>query len=296
MPRSSWKGYVRLSLVSVPVQALNAALPGGGEIHLHQLHAECNNRIRYQKVCPVHGEVAATDIVMGYEYAKGKYVIVEPDELDKLRTDADRAINIDTFVPPDEIDPLYFDGRTYYLIPDGPVAHKPYAVLQQAMREAGKFAIGNAVFNGKEQLVLVRAIENVLSLSMLKNAEEVRLPITMTDDVGEVVVSKEELRLAHTLIDASTADQFDLTQYKDLYTQRMTKLIESKIAGEEVVAQPHDEQPGIINLMDALRKSVAASKSKSRSAKSTNGKSARPKHKLAPSRRKKVASLRRKSS
>ena len=299
MPRSSWKGYLRLSLVSVPVQALNATLPGGGEIHLNQLHAECNNRIRYQKVCPIHGEVPADEIVSGYEYAKGKYVIIEPNELDKLRTEADRSINIDTFVAPDEIDPLYFDGRTYYLLPDGPVAQKPYAVLQRGMKQTGKYAIASAVFSGKEQLVLVRALDELLSLSMLKNEQEIRQPTTFSDEVAHVEVTKEELRLAHTLIDASTAAKFDLSKYTDLYTERMTKLIESKVAGEEIVAPPETEHRGVINLMDALRQSVAETKSKttkSASTKSAARKPARPGHKLAASRRKKPAALRKKSS
>src|SRR5262249_49973890 len=99
-PRSSWKGYLRLSLVSVPVQAFNAAEPGDGDIHLHQLHSECHSRIRYQKVCPIHGEVSNDEIVRGYEHAKGQYIVIDDEELGKLRTKSDRAVNIDTFVDP----------------------------------------------------------------------------------------------------------------------------------------------------------------------------------------------------
>ncbi len=147
-PRSSWKGYLRLSLVSVPVQAFNAAESGGGDIHLNQLHATCHNRIRYKKVCPVHGEVPNEEIVMGYEYAKGEYVIVDDAEVDKLRTEADRAINIDTFVPRDSIDPIYFNGRTYYLLPDGAMGVKPYAVLLKALNAEDRWAVGQGVFFG----------------------------------------------------------------------------------------------------------------------------------------------------
>src|SRR5579871_6300548 len=128
-PRSSWKGYLRLSLVSVPVQAINAMASEGGKIHLHLLHSKCHNRIRYEKVCPIHGEVPNDEIVHGYEHAKGQYVVIEDEDVDQLRSEADKAINIDTFVSPSEIDPLYFDGRTYYLLPDGPMGAKPYAVL-----------------------------------------------------------------------------------------------------------------------------------------------------------------------
>src|SRR3954462_3977380 len=121
--RTSWKGFLRLSLVSVPVKAYSAAASGNGRIHLNQLHETCHSRIRYQKVCPLHGEVTSDEIVSGYEYAKGQYVVIDEDELDKLRTPAERAINIDKFVPFSTIDPLYFDGRAYYLLPDGPVGN-----------------------------------------------------------------------------------------------------------------------------------------------------------------------------
>ena len=120
--RSSWKGFLRLSLVSVPVKAYTAAASGGGEIHLNQLHAECHSRIQYKKTCPLHGEVKAEEIVSGYEYSKGQYVIVDTDELSKLRTEDDKAIKVNAFIAPDDLDPIYQTGKTYYLVPDGPVA------------------------------------------------------------------------------------------------------------------------------------------------------------------------------
>lgn len=287
-PRSSWKGYLRLSLVSVPVQAFNAVVSGGGEIHLNQLHADCGSRIRYKKVCPIHGEVSNSEIVSGYEHSKGRYVIVEPDELDKLRTDADRAVNIDTFVEPDEIDPLYYDGRSYYLVPDGPVGQKPYAVLTRAMQALGKYAVGQAVFSGKEQLVLVRPVEDLLVMTMLNYEAQVRRPSAFDDELTKPDVSKEEVRLAETLIKASTTGKFDLNKYHDLYTERLTKLINAKVQGEEIVAPPEEEVTPVINLMDALRKSVAQAKG--------SGRTAKPPRKMASSRRAKATTARRKSS
>src|SRR5689334_10446337 len=117
--RTSWKGFLRLSLVSVPVRAYSAAATEHGRIHLHQLHDKCHSRIRYQKMCTIHGEVSNQEIVSGYEYAKGQYVVVDDADLEKARTPAERAISIDRFVPPDSIDPFYYDGRGYYLLPDG---------------------------------------------------------------------------------------------------------------------------------------------------------------------------------
>jgi DNA end-binding protein Ku len=261
-PRSSWKGYLRLSLVSVPVQAFNAAASDGGEIHFHQLHATCHSRIRYEKVCPVHGEVSNDEIVRGYEYAKGKYVVVDDDEIDKLRTDADRAITIDTFIAPHAIDPAYFDGRTYYLVPDGPMGNKPYAVLLRALLDEDRWAIGQAVFFGREQLVLLRPLAQVLCLEMLHYHDQVRLPDAVVADIPLAAVNKQELRLASKLIAASTQKKFDIAKYDDTYTAKLKELIEAKVAGKEIVAAPEEEETPVINLMDALRKSVDKAQSR----------------------------------
>ena len=285
-PRSSWKGYLRLSLVSVPVQAFNAAESGGGDIHLNQLHSVCHNRIRYKKVCPVHGEVPNDEIVMGYEYGKGEYVIIDEDEVDKLRTEADKAINIDTFVPRDSIDPVYFNGRTYYLLPDGPMGLKPYAVLLKALDAEGRWAVGQAVFFGREQLVMLRPLDEVICLEMLHYAAQVRQPASFTSELSLPPVAKEELRLASKLIEASTRDKFDLAQYEDQYTTRLKELIDAKVAGKEIVAAPGaEESTPVINLMDALRQSVARAKqpqSRKKPAASTAPAASRAAHGLTP--------------
>src|SRR5262245_22020078 len=117
--RSSWEGFLRLNLISVPVKAFSATQSGGGRIGFHQIHAKCKNRIRYKKVCPVHGEVTNDEIVSGYEVAKGQHVLIKPDELKKLRGDADKSIDIDVFVKPGDVDPLFFTDRSYFLTPSG---------------------------------------------------------------------------------------------------------------------------------------------------------------------------------
>src|SRR5437588_10618525 len=119
--RSVWSGFIRFGLVTVPVKAYTGAVSGGGGIALNQLHSACNSRIQYKKVCPAHGEVRAEDIVSGYEFAKGQYVVIDPAELEKLRTPSDKAINVQAFVAPESLDARYFSGKTYYLLPDGPV-------------------------------------------------------------------------------------------------------------------------------------------------------------------------------
>ena len=139
--RPSWDGFLKVNLLAVPVKAYSAIVSGGGKIHFHLVHKKCNNRIRYKKTCPVHGEVRNDEIVSGYEIAKGQYVIVEPEDLNKLRTENDNAISIDVFIHPRELDPVYYSGRTYYLVPDGRVAQKPYSVLQEVMAAQERFGI-----------------------------------------------------------------------------------------------------------------------------------------------------------
>ena len=173
--RHSWKGFLKLSLVTIPVKAI-PAIAGGNEVHLNQLHAACHSRIRYRKTCPVHGEVANDEIVSGYEYAKDQYVVIDPDELDKLRTASDKAITIDAFVAPGCIDPLYAGGKTYYLVPDGPVATRSYAVLWQGMRQEKRHAIAQAVLHKREQLLWLRPLDGLLAVTQLHYDDQVTKP------------------------------------------------------------------------------------------------------------------------
>ena len=131
-PRSSFRGFLRLSLVSVPVRGFTSTRTGG-EVRLNQLHRDCHNRVRYKKVCPEHGELASDDIVSGYEHAKDSYVVIDPAEVQALRKQSEKTVDILGFVPASEIDPMYFSGRMYYLTPDGAAGQKPYQLLREAM-------------------------------------------------------------------------------------------------------------------------------------------------------------------
>jgi DNA end-binding protein Ku len=288
--RSSWKGYLKLSLVSVPVQAFNVTASGGGEIHFNQLHSACNSRIKYQKVCPIHGEVSKDEIVSGYEFAKGQYAIVDPDEIEKLRSENDRAITIEEFIEPDQLDPVYLDGRNYYLVPDTPVGQKPYAVLHEAMMKRNRAGIARVVFSGRDQLVLVRPMDGLLTMSILNYDSQVRKPEAVSDEVHKPEISAQELKLAEMLIDASTAKKFDYSKYEDLYTKRLTELINAKVEGKELVAPPAEEEVPVINLMDALKQSLGKA-GKAESA----AKRAKPAKKMAASRRQTVARKRKSS-
>jgi DNA end-binding protein Ku len=272
--RTSWEGYVRLNLLSVPVKAYNATVSGEGKIRFHMIHAECHNRIHYKKVCPVHGEVPNEEIVSGYEYAKGKYVIVDPDELDKLLPENDKAINIDVFIRPEALDPVYYGGRSYYLVPDGRVAEKPYVVLQRVMEEQRRYAVARMIFSGVEHAVLVRSVDGLLVVTMLIYDAQVKKPSAFRDEVPDVSVGKEELELAERLVEASTTDEFDFSQYHDEYTGKVAKLLEAKASGKKIVPARGHEEPAVINLMDALRRSLSHAK---REATTKNGSGARTK-------------------
>jgi DNA end-binding protein Ku len=254
--RPSWDGYLKFNLISVPVKAYNATVTGGGKIGLHLVHAKCHNRIRYQKVCPIHGEVTKDEIVSAYEIAKGQYVVLEPGELAELKTENDKAISIDTFIHPDALDPIYFSGSTYYLVPDGRVAQKPYAAIQEVLADKKLHGIAQVVFAGRGQVAAVRAMGGLLAMSLLSYTEQVRKPAQFEEEVTQGEVSAEERRLAQTLIEASTSEAFDLSRYHDEYTARLAKLIEAHSKGKKIVAEKAHEEPVVINLMDALRQSL----------------------------------------
>lgn len=177
--RASWKGNMTFGLVSFGVEAFNAINREGSDIHFHQLHAKCHSRIHYEKVCPIHGPVPNDEIVSGYEISKGRYIEIDPEELDAVRTQHERALKIDAFVSPETIDPLYFDGRMYYLLPADGTAEEPYAVVTAAMEREERYGVGQVVFSGKDQVVLVRPMEGVLHMAMLNYEAEIRQPETI---------------------------------------------------------------------------------------------------------------------
>jgi DNA end-binding protein Ku len=256
-PRSSWKGFIRLNLVSVPVKGYTATSSGGGEVALNQIHSACNSRIKYQKHCPIHGEVPKEEIVSGFEIAKDQYVMIDPAEVDKLRSESDKAVTIDAFIPQDKLDPIYFSGKNYYLVPDGPVAFRPYALLVAGIKEQGVCGIARVVMHSRDQLVLLRPIDRLLAMSILNFETQLVKPSTFEAEVPAQDVGSDELKLVNMLIKATTPKAVDLAQYKDTYSDKLTKLIEAKVAGKEIITPPSQEAGQVVNLMDALKASLA---------------------------------------
>ena len=253
--RPSWEGHLTFNLVSIPVKAFNAVGASSGKIGFHMLHAGCNERIRYKKVCPVHGEVTNDDIVYGYEHAKGQYVTVGKDEKGELKEKDDKAIVIDTFVAPDAIDPIYFSGRTYYLVPNGPAAQKPYAVMMEAMRAHERLGIARLVLSGRGHVAVVRPFGKLLGMTLLAYEDQVKPPTPYEAEVGSPAVSSKERELAEALLDSATSD-FDLSRYKDDYAAKLAKLVQGKTRRK--VGRGQAKPAGDVDdLMDALRKSLA---------------------------------------
>lgn len=264
MPRASWKGFIRVSLVSIPVEGYTASATGESQIALNQLHDGCGERIRYKKTCPVHGEVTSDEIVMGYQYERDQYALVDPDEIEALRSEADRSINVDRFVTPSEIDARFFAGKTYYLIPQGKPGQKPYALLQRAIADAKVVGLAQVVISNREQLVALRPIGRLLAASVLQYAADVKPVEEFEKMLEDEAVSAQELKLAKTLIAATQEKKADLPQYHDLYAERLRELVEAKVEGREVVKAKtgNGKAPPTINLIEALKASLEFKKTR----------------------------------
>jgi DNA end-binding protein Ku len=252
--RPSWSGLLQFSLVSIPVKAF-PAVSSSEATHFHQLHADCGQRIRYEKRCPTHGPVEAAAIVKGYPYAPDRYVVVDADELDRLRPVQDRALRLERFLDAQHVDPVLFAGRCLYLRPDGLAAHRPYQVLTETLRQRNKWALGRVILSGHRQLILVRPTGRLLACDVLHYPSHVRAAAPGSD-VSNATASVEELQLASMLVDAASGP-VDWSGYRDDSAVELRALVEAKIAGQSQ-SVPGDEPVAVLSLLDALKQSVAA--------------------------------------
>ncbi|MGE3315417.1 MAG: Ku protein [Planctomycetaceae bacterium] len=289
---SSWKGYLKVSLVSIPLKAYTASNSRTPAISLNQLHKSCKSRIRYKKFCPIHGEVSADEIVSGYEYAKDRYAIIEPEELRQLHPGGDKSLTIDAFIDEDAVDSIYMAGQTYYLVPDGPVGQKPYSLLRRSLVAEKRQGIGTVVIASRERLVRIRPVGRLLAMETLIYASDIKQPEAFEDEIADAEPSPQELKLSKALVEAMTKRKLDLADYADQHTVNLTKLVEAKVEGKELVTPPAGREPQIINLMDALKESVrrvkAPSKTVSSVARVKRARlAAKPRTKKEPQRRRK---------
>jgi DNA end-binding protein Ku len=254
--RSTWKGYLKVSLVNIPIRVFPAT-ESAASLSFNQLHAECETRIQQKKWCPkCDREVSNSEIVKGYEFEKGRYVVMEEEDFAKVTVESTRVINLLQFSDDTAIDPMYVD-KAYYLAPDGAVAADAFAVMREGMR--GKAGIGKVALYGREYLVAVRPKDNGLVMYTMHHAAEIR-GIDQVEELGSVPTSvkPEELKLARQVVEMFAGD-LDLKDYKDEYKEELRRIIQAKVAGEEVVAQAPVEAPtNVVDLMAALRKSLDA--------------------------------------
>jgi DNA end-binding protein Ku len=251
--RPTWKGYLKISLVNIPIKVFPAT-DAGATLSFNQLHGECQTRIQQKRWCPkCERDVPNTDIVKGFEFEKGRYVIVDEEDIEKVRVESTRVISLEKFTDDTAIDPIYLE-RPYYLAPDGPVAREAFAVIREGM--TGKAGIGKVALYGREYLVKVQPREQGLVMYTLRHANEIR-SMDAIDELTDMPekVKPEEVKLAKQVM-ATFAGEVDLQEYRDDYQVGLREIIDAKIEGREVVAPEIEAPPKVVNLMDALRRSL----------------------------------------
>jgi DNA end-binding protein Ku len=253
MASSVWKGYLSFGLLSIPIRLFTAAR--GERISLNQLHEVCHTRIKMPLFCPTcDRKVERSEIIKGYEYEKDQYVLFSDDELDKIEPDSARAMEILEFVKVDEIDPLYYDA-SYYLTPEDE-GKKAYSLLLKAMEDSGYAAIAKVTMHQREHIVVIRAREQGMTLHTMFYQSEIREVAEFTHQ-DKVEPKEQEKKLAMQLIE-SLAATFEPEKYRDEYMESMRTMIAAKQKGQEVTATIHPVRAPVIDLMDALRKSINA--------------------------------------
>jgi DNA end-binding protein Ku len=286
--RTIWNGSITFGLVNIPVGLALATKPAAkqSDVSFRMLHAECRTPIKQKRWCPTHDrEVGPDEIVKGWEVAKNEFVVVEESDLEAIeRNDDSRSIEIARFVPSDSVDPIWYD-RTYFLTPSSNAAQrKPYALLLESMRETGTAALGRFVLRGQEHFGLIRARGEALVLETLFLAEDVRSQAEIEEAVQESDVKDAELDLARQVIDSLVAD-FDPDFLESDYRRDLRAMLEAKLAGEEISRPEPEPETPVVDLMEALRRSVAEvqeqTPASSRKAPAKKKTAARPKAKAA---------------
>jgi len=260
--RAYWKGFLRLSLVSIAVEIYNA-VESKSEISFRQIHKPSGRRINYTKTVQGIGEIDSSDIVKGYEVDDDTYVTLEPEEIDAVKLESKKTIDLVQFVDSAEIDYRYFE-RPYLIVPSDEMAGEGYVVIRDALRKTGKVGLAQITIAGREWLVAIAPFEDGLVMEMLRYAEELRDPADYFKDVPSLKPDKEMVDLAVQLITKKSA-KFSPERFKDHYASALRELISKKMKGQKIIA-PHEEPARggakVINLMEALKKSIGEDKSR----------------------------------
>ncbi len=266
--RAIWKGHIRFSLVTIPIR-MYSAIESGSSISFRQLHKEDNGRIGYQKVCKVCDEqVSTADIVKGYEYESDQYVIVEAEDLQKIKLKSTKVIDIEAFVNADEVNPALYD-TPYFAGPDGEVASKAYALLCETLKNSNKLGIGKVVLRDRESMVLISPQGPGLMMYKLRYPKELR-EIANVPNIAPVEADEAQLKLAQTLVD-SMAKPFGDLELEDKYRNAVMEIVEAKIAGKEIVTAAEEVAP-VVDIMTALQESIEQAKTQKKPLKKATGK------------------------
>ncbi|MBR0925166.1 DNA end-binding protein Ku [Bradyrhizobium ottawaense] len=290
-PRANWKGFLRLSLVTCPV-ALYPATSESEKISFNQLNRQTGHRVKYLKVDAETGdEVPNEDIVKGYKVDTDTFIEVTKEELENVALESTRTIEIDEFVDRSDIDPRYLI-RPYYLRPDGKVGHDAFAVIRETIREMDKVAIGRVVLTNREHIIALEPLDKGLMGTLLRYPYEVRDPKEYFDEIDDVKVTKDMLDLARHIVDQKSG-AFEPDKFEDQYESALVDLINQKRAGRPIVPKDRPKGENVVDLMDALRKSVggaaAESKTPQKPAKKAKNSAAGQKEMLMPIAGKKAA-------
>mgnify|MGYP004701642831 CR=1 FL=1 len=254
--RTIWKGAISFGLVSIPVKLFPATEQK--DVKFRYLHKTCQAPLQYQRVCTSCGqEVSQEEIVRGYEYETGRYVIINEEDLEKIPDERTRTIDIVDFVSLNEIDPIYFD-KTYYLAP-GEAGEKAYSLLCQAMAETGKIAVGKVVIRNKESLAVLRGYKNLLVMETVLYPDEIRDTALLPGFAREVKLNDSEIKMARELIE-NLATDFNPEKYNDEYRKKLLELIHAKIEGEQIAIPETVAKGKVVDLMEALKASVEIAK------------------------------------
>jgi DNA end-binding protein Ku len=252
-PRAMWTGQLRLSLVSFGVR-LYSATESAKRVSMNQLHRDCHQRLRQQMICPTHGPVGRDEIVKGYQYEKDSYVIITQEDLDGIKLESNKTIELVQFVDPDEIDPTFIDSP-YYLGPDGPVAQEPFNVIREAMERAGKVGIGKVVMTGRERIIALQVDGKGFMLNTLRYASEVRSAEPYFKDIKKTEAEEDQVALALSILEKKAAP-FDPEAFQDQYQEAFFEIVKAKVEGQEPVTVEDEAAPTSFNFMEALKQSV----------------------------------------
>lgn len=254
--RNLWKGAISFGLVHVPVKLYSAT--ERKDIKFNYIHEKCNTPVKYERVCPTcQTEIPMNEIVKGYEYEKGRYVILRDEDFENIPLESSKTVEILNFVNYKEIDPIYFD-KSYYLAP-GEGGQKAYELLKQSLENSEKVAVAKVVIRSKESLAVLRVYQNVILMETMFYPDEIRGTQLMPELDYQVKIQENEIKMAASLIDSLT-QEFDPTQYENKYREALNQLIQSKITGQEVQEAPRVEQGKVVDLMDALKASIELAK------------------------------------